>query len=76
MCYLVTRTACLQLLLQIDNHKEWGNPAEDAELDEMILDETFCRGAAEAENDHILEVTQKAGLYPTTKEVVWRAYLL
>ena len=61
---------------QIDNHKEGGNPAEDAELDEMIFHETLCRRTAEAEDDHILKITQKAGLYPTTKEVVWRAYLL
>ena len=61
---------------QIDNHKEGGNPAEDAELDEMIFHETFCGRAAEAEDNHVLEIPQKASLYPTTKEVVWRAYLL
>ena len=56
MCYFVTVTDWLQLLLQIDNHKEGGNPAEDAELDEMIFHETFCGRAAEAEDDHVLKI--------------------
>ena len=43
---------------QIDNHKERGNPAEDAELDEMIFHETLCRGTAEAEDNHVLEIAQ------------------
>ena len=43
---------------QIDNHKEGGNPAEDAELDEMIFHETFCGRAAEAEDNHVLEIAQ------------------
>ena len=43
---------------QIDNHKEGGNPAKDAELDEMILDEALCGRAAEAEDDHVLEIAQ------------------
>ena len=43
---------------QIDNHKERGNPAKDTELDEMILDETLCRGTAEAEDNHVLEIAQ------------------
>ena len=41
---------------QIDNHKEGSNPAEDAELDEMIFHETLCRGTAEAEDDHVLKI--------------------
>ena len=41
---------------QIDNHKEGSNPAEDAELDEMIFHETFCGRAAEAEDDHVLKI--------------------
>ena len=32
--------------LQIDNHKERGNPNEDAELDEVILDEALGGGNA------------------------------
>ena len=54
---------------QIDNHKERGNPAKDTELDEMILDETLCRGTAEAEDDHILEIPKKTGQYPTAGEI-------
>ena len=54
---------------QIDNHKERSNPAEDAELDEVIFHETFCGGAAEAEDDHVLEVTQKTSQYPTAGKI-------
>ena len=54
---------------QIDNHKERSNPAEDAELDEMILDETFCGGATEAEDNHVLEITQKTSQYPTAGKI-------
>ena len=54
---------------QIDNHKERSNPAEDAELDEMILDETLCGGSTEAEDDHVLEIAQKTGQYPTAGEI-------
>ena len=54
---------------QIDNHKEGGNPAKDAELDEMILDETFCRRTTEAEDDHILEIPKKASQNPTAGEI-------
>ena len=54
---------------QIDNHKEGGNPAEDAELDEMIFHETLCRGTAEAEDNHVLEIAQKASKYPTAGKV-------
>ena len=54
---------------QIDNHKERGNPAENAELDEMILDETLCGGTTETEDDHILEIPQKTSEYPTTGEI-------
>jgi len=43
---------------QIDNHKERGNPAEDAELDEMIFHETLCGRTAEAEDNHVLEIAQ------------------
>ena len=54
---------------QIDNHKERGNPAEDAELDEMIFHETLCRGTAEAEDDHILEIPKKTSQNPTAGEI-------
>ena len=54
---------------QIDNHKERGNPAKDTELDEMIFHETFCGRAAEAENDHILKITQKTSQNPTAGEI-------
>ena len=54
---------------QIDNHKERCNPAENAELDEVIFHETFCRGTTEAEDDHILEIPQKTGQYPTAGEI-------
>ena len=43
---------------QINNHKEGGNPTENAELDEMIFHETLCRGTAEAEDNHVLEIAQ------------------
>ena len=43
---------------QIDNHKEGGNPAKYTELDEMILDEALCGRAAEAEDNHVLEIAQ------------------
>ena len=56
-------------LLQIDNHKERGDPASDTELNEVILDEAFRGGAAEAENDHILKIAQKAGKYPTAGKI-------
>lgn len=54
---------------QIDNHKEGGNPAEDAELDEMIFDETLGGRTAEAEDDHILEIPKKTGQYPTAGKI-------
>ena len=54
---------------QIDNHKERGNPAEDAELDEMILDETLGGRTAEAEDNHVLEIPQKASQNPTAGEI-------
>ena len=54
---------------QIDNHKEGGNPAEDAELDEMILDETLCGRTAEAEDDHILEIPKKTSQNATAGEI-------
>ena len=56
-------------ILQIDNHKERGDPAGDAELNEMILNETLCGGAAEAEDNHVLEIAQEAGKYPSAGEV-------
>ena len=56
-------------LLQIDNHEERGDPAEDAELDEVILDEAFSGGTAEAENNHVLEIAQKTCKNPTTGEI-------
>ena len=43
---------------QIDNHKEGSNPAEDAELDEMIFHEALCGRTAKAEDDHVLEIAQ------------------
>ena len=54
---------------QIDNHKERSDPAEDTELNEMILDETFCGGATEAEDNHVLEIAQKTGQHPTAGEI-------
>lgn len=44
-------------LLQIDNHEERGDPAKDAELDEVILNEALRGGTAETEDNHILEIT-------------------
>ena len=55
--------------LQINNHKERGDLAGDAELDEVVLDEAFGGGAAEAEDDHVLEIAQEAGKYPSAGEV-------
>lgn len=55
--------------LQINNHKERGDPAGDAELNKMVFDETLCGGAAEAEDNHILEIAQKACKYPTTGKI-------
>ena len=55
--------------LQIDNHKERGDPACDAELNEVVLDEALCGRAAEAEDDHVLEIAQEAGKYPSAGEV-------
>lgn len=54
---------------KIDNHKERGDPAGDAELNEMILDEAFGGGATEAEDNHILEIAQKASKYPTASKI-------
>ena len=56
-------------LSQIDNHKERGDPAEDAELDEMILDKTLRGGAAEAEDNHVLEITQKTSQHPAAGKI-------
>ena len=42
--------------LQIYNHKERGDPTGDAELDEVVFDEALRGGAAEAEDDHVLEI--------------------
>ena len=44
--------------LKIDNHKERGYPAEDAELDEMVFHEAFRGGTAEAIDDHVLQIAQ------------------
>ena len=55
--------------LQINNHEERGDPAGDAELDEVVLDEALCRGAAEAEDDHVLEIAQDADKYQSAGEV-------
>lgn len=55
--------------LQINNHKERGDPAGDAELDEVVFDEAFCGGAAEAEDDHVLEIAEETCENPTTGEV-------
>ena len=57
------------LILQIDNHKERGDPAGDAELNEMILDEAFGGGTTKAEDNHILEIAQKTGKHPTTGKI-------
>ena len=59
----------LRINLQIDNHKERGDPAGDAELNEMILDEAFGGGTAETEDNHILEIAQKASKYPTAGKI-------
>ena len=53
-----------KVTLQIDNHEEGDNPAEDAELDEMILDEGLRGTAAQAEDNHVLEVAQQTCQYP------------
>ena len=59
----------LQIPLEVDNHKERGNPAEDAELNEVILNEALCGGTAEAKDNHVLKITQKTCKYPTTGEI-------
>lgn len=35
----------------------------------MILDEALRGGAAEAEDDHVLEIAQETGKYPSAGEV-------
>ena len=35
----------------------------------MVLDEAFCGGAAEAEDDHVLQVAQQAGKHPSARKV-------
>ena len=57
------------IISKIDNHKERGDPAGDAELNEMILDEAFGGGTAETEDNHILEIAQKTGKHPTTGKI-------
>lgn len=42
--------------LQVDNNEEGGEPTKDAELYEMILDERLCGAAAQAIDNHILEI--------------------
>ena len=44
--------------LKIDNHKERGYPAEEAELNEMVFHETFRGGTAEAIDNHVLQIAQ------------------
>ena len=56
-------------ILQIDNHKERGDPAGDTELDEMVFDETLCGGATQAEDNHILKIAQKTCKYPTASKI-------
>lgn len=35
----------------------------------MVLDEGFGRGTTKAEDDHVLEIAQEAGKYPSAGEV-------
>ena len=58
-----------KLLSQIDNHEKRSDPTEDAELDEMVLDQTFCRRTAKTIYNHILKIPQKSGEHPTTGEI-------
>lgn len=41
---------------QIDNYKERCNPAEEAELDEMVFHEALRGGTAETIDNHVLEI--------------------
>lgn len=43
---------------QIDNHKERGYPAEDAELDEMVFHKAFRGGTTKTIDNHILQIAQ------------------
>lgn len=38
-------------------------------MDEMILDDVYLGGAAEAEEDHVLEVMQETDENPTAGEI-------
>ena len=44
---------------EVDNREEWGNPADDANLDEMILYQWFCGTAAEAVDNHVLQIAEQ-----------------
>ena len=55
--------------LKIDNHKERGYPAEEAELNEMVFHEAFRGGTAEAIDNHVLEITQKTSQHPAAGEI-------
>ena len=35
----------------------------------MVFDAAFCGGAAEAEDDHVLEIAQETGKYPAARKV-------
>ena len=54
-----------KVTLQIDNYEEGGEPAEDAELDEMILDEGLRWATAQTEDNHILQVSKQSCQHPT-----------
>ena len=55
--------------LQIYNDKERGDPAQDAELDEVVFDEGLGRGAAEAEDNHVLQIAEHACQHPTARQI-------
>lgn len=49
---------------QIDDGEKGGEPAEDAELDKVILNKRLGGATAQAENNHVLEIAQQTGEYP------------
>ena len=54
---------------QIDDGEEGGEPAEDTELDEVVLDERLRGTATQSEDNHVLQIAQQTGQYPTRGEI-------
>ena len=53
-----------KVTLQINNYEEGGEPTEDAELDEMILDEGLRGAAAFTINNCFLHISKQSDKNP------------